>query len=90
MGDLSQKKCIEVKTPNCPRCKLFEPAYQELQQKYPQYTYEVKVFGVDPDVQELVTKYSIRSAPTFVVMNGENVDVVKQEELEETLAKNCD
>lgn len=90
MADITQKKCIEVKTPNCPRCKLFEPAYQELQTKYPQFAYEVKVFGVDSDVQELVTKYSIRSAPTFIVMNGENVEVVKQEELEATLAKNCD
>ena len=90
MSDISPKKCIEVKTPNCSRCKMFEPTYQELQKKYPQFIYEVKIFGVDQEVQELVTKYSIRSAPTFIVMNGENVEVVKQEELEKTLAKNCD
>ena len=90
MEDIIQKKCIEVKTPNCPRCKMFEPTYQELQKKYPQFTYEVKVFGIDLEAQELATKYSIKSAPTFVIMNGESVEVVKQEELEETLAKNCD
>lgn len=90
MGDITQKSCIEVKTPNCPRCKLFEPAYQELQTKFPQYEYKVFVFGQDPEAQELATKYSIRSAPTFIVTNGENVEIVKQEELEETLAKNCD
>lgn len=90
MGDNITKKCIEVKTPNCPRCKMFEPAYQELQKKYPQFIYQIYVFGVDQEAQELATKYSIRSAPTFIVMNGENVEVVKQEELEETLVKNCD
>jgi len=90
MEDITQKKCIEVKTPNCPRCKMFEPTYQELQKKYPQFTYEVLVFGINPEAQELATKYSIKSAPTFIVTNGESVEVVKQEELEETLAKNCD
>ena len=70
--------------------KQFEPAYQELQAKFPQYEYKVLVFGQDPEAQELATKYSIRSAPTFIVTNGENVEIVKQEELEETLAKNCD
>ena len=90
MGDILLKKCVEIKTPNCPRCKLFEPTYLELQKKYPQFTYEAYVFGINPEAQELATKYSIRSAPTFVVMNGENAEVVKQEELEETLARNCD
>ena len=53
-------------------------------------TCKVSVFGINPEAQELATKYSIRSAPTFVVINGDNVKVVKQEELEETSAKNCD
>jgi len=81
------KQCIEVKTPNCSRCKQFEPTYQEIQKKHPEYQYRVLVFGQDPEAQELATKYSIRSAPTFVIMNGDNVEVVKQEELEDTLVK---
>lgn len=83
----SAKSCIEIKTPNCPRCKMFEPTYIELQKKFPKYTYSTKVFGIDSEAQELATKYSIRSAPTFIVTNGDNVEVVKQEELEATLAK---
>jgi len=84
------KSCIEIKTQNCPRCKMFEPTYLELQKKYPNFEYKEYVFGVDPEVQDFVTKYSIRSAPTFIVTNGDNVEVVKQEELEATLAKNND
>lgn len=90
MADNTLKKCIEIKTPNCPRCKLFEPTYQELQKKYPQFDYSVFVFGIDKEAQELATKYSIRSAPTFIIFNGENVDITKQEELESVLEKNCD
>lgn len=90
MDCCSHKTCIEIKTPNCPRCKMFEPTYQELQKKYPGYEYKEYVFGVDPEVQDFVTKYSIRSAPTFIVTNGGDVEVVKQEELEETLVKYAD
>ena len=87
MDFCSPKICIEVKTPTCPRCKLFEPTYQELQRKYPQYEYKVAVFGIDKEAQELSTKYGIKSAPTFVVMSDEVVEVVKQEDLEQTLSK---
>ena len=90
MGIDLSKQCIEIKTPNCSRCKMFEPIYQEIQKKYPQFTYEVKIFGVDPEAQELATKYAIRSAPTFIVINGENSVAVKQEELESTLEKYSD
>lgn len=86
----STKICTEIKTPNCPRCKTFEPTYQELQKKFPQFTYLVLTFGVDLAAQELATKYEIRSAPTFIVDTGDNVEVVKQEELEATLSKYCD
>lgn len=86
MDNATLKKCIEVKTPNCSRCKQFEPEYQEIQKKHPDFEYSVLTFGVDAEAQELATKYSIRSAPTFVVMKGDEVKVVKQEELEETLA----
>lgn len=87
---MDYKVCIEVKTPNCPRCKMFESDYQLLQQKYPCYTYKVVVFGIDPEAQELAIKYDIKSAPTFIVMNNGSVEVVKPEDLEQTLAKYCD
>lgn len=91
MGDtLQSKTCIEIKTPNCTRCKAFEPTYQELQKKYPDFNYSTLTFGIDKEAQSLATKYSIRSAPTFIVTCGDNVDVVKQEELDSTLAKYCD
>ena len=77
---------IEIKTQNCPRCKLFEPEFQRIQRENPQFDYRVLIFGVDPEAQELATKYSIKSAPTFIIM-PENKDaiIVKQEELEQTI-----
>lgn len=79
-------KVIEIKTQNCPRCKLFEPKYQELQSTYPDNTYEVFVFGVDPTAKEYADKYGIKSAPTFIIeQEGKDAIIVKQEELEQTL-----
>jgi len=79
-------KIVEIKTQNCPRCKLFEPQYQQIQANYPQNTYEVYVFGVDPIASEYATKYGIKSAPTFVIeQDGKDAIIVKQEELEQTL-----
>ena len=79
-------KVVEIKTQNCPRCKLFEPQYQQIQASYPQNTYEVYVFGVDPMASEYATKYGIKSAPTFVIeQEGKDAIIVKQEELEQTL-----
>lgn len=90
MSTTSLKTCIEIKTPNCPRCKMFESTYHDLQLKFPQFDYKVYTFGIDAEAQEFYTKYNIHSAPTFIVMNGENVDVVKQEELGEVLERNAD
>lgn len=79
-------KVIEIKTQNCSRCKLFEPKYQELQSTYPDNTYEVFVFGVDPTAKEYADKYGIKSAPTFIIeQEGKDAIIVKQEELEQTL-----
>jgi len=79
-------KIIEIKTPNCPRCKLFEPQYQEIQANYPEHTYEVLVFGVNPEATEYATKYSIKSAPTFIIEQADKeAIIVKQEELEQTI-----
>ena len=86
----STKSCIEVRTPNCPRCNMFEPEFQRLQSQFPQYEYKVVVFGIDPEARELAVKYSIMSAPTFIVSAGNSVEVVKQEELEQTLVKYAD
>lgn len=79
-------KIVEIKTQNCPRCKLFEPQYQQIQANYPENTYEAYVFGVDPKASEYATKYGIKSAPTFVIeQEGKDAIIVKQEELEQTL-----
>lgn len=79
-------KIVEIKTQNCPRCKLFEPQYQQIQANYPENTYEVYIFGVDPIASEYATKYGIKSAPTFVIeQDGKDAIIVKQEELEQTL-----
>ena len=79
-------KIVEIKTQNCPRCKLFEPQYQQIQANYPENTYEVYIFGVDPMASEYATKYGIKSAPTFVIkQDGKDAIIVKQEELEQTL-----
>ena len=80
-------KIVEIKTQNCPRCKLFEPQYQQIQANYPEHTYEVLVFGVDPKAAEYATKYGIKSAPTFVIeQDGKDAIIVKQEELRSTIA----
>lgn len=79
------RKVIEIKTPNCSRCKMFEPEYKKIQENHPEYEYEVLVFGESEQASEYVRKYSIRSAPTFIVINGEEEKVVKQEELAESL-----
>ena len=79
-------KIIEIKTPNCPRCKLFEPQYQEIQANYPEHTYEVLVFGINPEATEYATKYGIKSAPTFIIEQADKeAIIVKQEELEQTI-----
>ena len=79
-------KVIEIKTPNCPRCKTFEPEYQRIQKENPDNMYEVLVFGIDPKAMEYSTKYSIKSAPTFVIeQEGKDAIIVKQEELEQTI-----
>ena len=78
---------IEIKTQNCPRCKSFEPEYQEIQSNHPEHTYEVLVFGVDPKAAEYATKYGIKSAPTFIIeQDSKDAIVIKQEELRSTIA----
>ena len=79
-------KVIEIKTPNCTRCKLFEPQYQKIQAEHPENTYEVLVFGQNPEAMEYANKFGIKSAPTFVIeQEGKDAIIVKQEELEQTL-----
>lgn len=79
-------KIIEIKTPNCTRCKLFEPEYQRIQAENPENTYEVLTFGIDPKAMEYATKYAIKSAPTFIIeQEGKDAIIVKQEELAQTL-----
>ncbi len=79
-------KIIEIKTPNCSRCKLFEPEYQRIQAENPNNEYVVLVFGKDPDAMEYARTYDIKSAPTFVIEQaGKDTIVVKQEELEQTI-----
>lgn len=79
-------KIIEIKTPNCPRCKTFESEYQRIQKENPNNIYEVLVFGIDPKAMEYSNKYSIKSAPTFVIeQEGKDAIIVKQEELEQTI-----
>ena len=76
----------EIKTPNCPRCKTFEPDYQRIQSEHPEHEYKVLVFGQDPAAMEYANKYGIKSAPTFVIeQEGKDAIVVKQEELEATI-----
>ena len=73
----------EIKTPNCPRCKTFEPEYQRIQFEHPEHEYKVLVFGVNPEAMEYANKFRIKSAPTFVIeQDGKDTIVVKQEELE--------
>lgn len=79
-------KVIEIKTPNCTRCKQFEPEYKKIQESHPEHTYEELVFGVNPSAMEYATKYGIKSAPTFVIeQEGKDTIVVKQEELEKAI-----
>ena len=79
-------RIIEIKTQNCPRCKMFEPQYHEIQSRYPNNDYVVLVFGVDPAAKEYADKYGIKSAPTFIIeQDDKDVIIVKQEELEQTL-----
>lgn len=78
-------KIIEVKTPNCSRCKAFEPELERLLKEYPEYELEVKVFGQSEEVIDLVNKYGIRSAPTFIVMKDDKEELAKPETLEEVL-----
>ena len=64
---------IEIKTPNCSRCKMFEPEYQKIQSEH-------------PSAMEYAAEYSIKSAPTFVIeQDGKETIVVKQEELKQTI-----
>lgn len=80
-------KIIEIKTQNCPRCKSFEPEYRKIQADYPMHSYEVLVFGKDPEAQSVATKHNIKSAPTFVIeQEDKDTIVVKQEELRSTIA----
>lgn len=77
-------KIIEVKTPNCSRCKSFEPELERLIKEY-NCELEVKVFGESEEVIDLVNKYSIRSAPTFIVISENKEELAKPETLEEVL-----
>ena len=77
---------IEIKTPNCSRCKMFEPEYQKIQSEHPEHEYKVLVFGQDSSSMEYATKYSIKSAPTFIIeQDGKETIIVKQEELKQTI-----
>jgi len=79
-------RVIEIKTPNCQRCKQFEPEYQKIQTENPNHTYEVLVFGKDKAAMEYATKLGIKSAPTFVIeQEGKEPFAVKQEELKSTI-----
>ncbi len=79
-------KVIEIKTPNCSRCKLFEPEYQKIQAEHPENTYEVLVFGVNSEAMEYANKFGIKSAPTFIIeQDGKDPIVIKQEELKQAI-----
>lgn len=78
-------KIIEIKTPNCQRCKTFEPELQRLLKEYTIYELEVKVYGQDSDAIDLANKYGIHSAPTFIVIKGDKEELAKPETLEEVL-----
>lgn len=84
-------KVIEIKTPNCSRCKQFEPEYVKIQEKHPENEYIALVFGQDEEAAKLATTYGIRAAPTFIVesriapTNDIEVKVVKPEELSDYL-----
>lgn len=77
-------KIIEIKTPNCSRCKQFEPELERLVKEY-NCELEIKVFGESPEVNDLVNKYSIRSAPTFIIIKDDKEELAKPETLEEVL-----
>lgn len=78
---------IEIKTPNCSRCKQFEPEYDKIKEKYSSAVFSELIFGKDADAMAYAKKYSIKSAPTFIIKFDENVKVVKQDELEKTLSE---
>lgn len=79
-------KIIEIKTPNCTRCKQFEPEYNKIKESHPDHIYEELTFGVNPAAMEYATKFGIKSAPTFIIeQESKDTIVVKQEELAETI-----
>lgn len=83
-------KVIEIKTPNCARCKQFEPEYQKIKSTYTDIEYSELVFGQDPKAMEYANQFAIRSAPTFIIeYTNEFGDIVsecaKPEDLEERI-----
>ena len=45
-------KVIEIKTPNCSRCKQFEPEYQRIKSMYPDIEFSELVFGQNPEAMD--------------------------------------
>lgn len=83
-------KVIEIKTPNCTRCKQFEPEYQRIKTVYPNIEYSELVFGQNTEAMEYAKTYGIKAAPTFIVINideqgNEFSQAVKPENLEESI-----
>lgn len=78
-------KVIEIKTPNCSRCKQFEPEYQRIKSMYPYIEFLELIFGQNPEAMDYAKKYNIKAAPTFVIINDDREELAKPETLEEVL-----
>lgn len=84
---------IEIKTPNCMKCKFLEPQWKQLQQEmlslYPNIiSFKELVLSVDPQAASLVKEFNIKSAPSFIIILNEvdsdnyNQELIKLEDIE--------
>ena len=72
-----------IKTSSCPKCRMIEPEYKLLKEKFPSIDYIELVMGIDPLAEELAKKHGLKSAPSFVIKNDLMEDPIKFENIEE-------
>jgi thioredoxin 1 len=87
----NQKPCVvKFETKWCSACKVMEPIYEKLANKY--FT-KINFFKVDAsNLGEIADKYNILGVPTFVLFKDNNIITqiageISEQELEEAINK---
>ncbi|MDR2769908.1 MAG: thioredoxin family protein [Rickettsiales bacterium] len=75
-------KVIEIKTPNCIKCKTIQPKLDALKAKYANVQFIETLYPDDSLAEELFNKFRLRCAPSFIIDKDGGQEQVEFAEIE--------